>query len=168
MRRFVLLCKTILYSVGSIAANDRPQLVTLDNGWFSCEFVDGWKTSCPIPDGDIFQDERLWHRNSPDRKGEYAISIRYYDKSKVKKYSEYYKQCKQLPIAKPVENLKYHCIEQLISSLKSNPSMHESWVFISDNCLIVVGYQYSKNGDIKLIDKNREIAKRTVATLKIK
>ena len=167
MRRFFILSAMAILSSIACMANDKPKFVTLDNEWFTCEFVDGWKISCPIPDGDIFQEERLWHRNSPDKKGEYAISIRYYDKSKVKKYSDYYKQCKQLPIETPVDNLKYHCIQQLIGSI-SDPFMSESWVFITNDCLIEVGYQYRKNGDVKFINKYREIAKRTVNTLKIK
>ena len=167
MRRFFILSAMAILRSIACMANDKPKFVTLDNEWFTCEFVDGWKISCPIPDGDIFQEERLWHRNSPDKKGEYAISIRYYDKSKVKKYSDYYKQCKQLPIETPVDNLKYHCILQLIGSI-SDPFMSESWVFITNDCLIEVGYQYRKNGDVKFINKYREIAKRTVNTLKIK
>ena len=46
--------------------------------------------------------------------------------------------------------------------------MSESWVFITNDCLIEVGYQYRNNGDVKFINKYREIAKRTVNTLKIK
>ena len=167
MRRLIILSAMAILSSIACMANDKPKFVTLDNERFTCEFVDGWKISCSIPDGDIFQEERLWHRNSPDKKGEYAISIRYYDKSKVKKYSDYYKQCKQLPIETPVDNLKYHCIQQLTGSI-SDPFMSESWVFITNDCLIEVGYQYRKNGDVKFINKYREIAKRTINTLKIK
>jgi len=48
------------------------------------------------------------------------------------------------------------------------PMMFENWIFVTEDCAIEVSYLYRRDEDPKIIDKNREIAKRTVNTLKIK
>ena len=73
---------------------------------------------------------------------------------------------KEGPIETPVENLKYHYIYEITDALE--PMIFENWIFVTDDCAIEVSYLYRRDEDPKIIDKNREIAKRTVNTLKIK
>ena len=145
-------------------ANDKPKFTTIDNEWFTCELVD-WEHSSSCPDGEIFQISRNWIRFAPDEM-EATISISYFEKSQIDKgIGEYIKKLKPQPIETPVENLKYHYIHEVPDK---NPMIYENWIFITDDFAIEVGYFYEKKEDPKIIDKNREIAKRTVNTLKIK
>ena len=145
-------------------ANDKPKFTTIDNEWFTCELVD-WEHSSSCPDGEIFQISRNWTRFAPDEM-KATISISYFEKSQIdKRIGEFIKKLKPQPIETPVENLKYHYIHEVPNK---NPMIYENWIFITDDCAIDVGYFYEKKEDPKIIEKNREIAKRTVNTLKIK
>lgn len=144
--------------------NDKPKFTTIDNEWFTCELVD-WEHSSSCPDGEIFQISRDWVRYAPDEM-KATISISYFEKSQIDKgIGEFIEKLKPQPIETPVENLKYHYIYEVPNK---NPMIYENWIFITDDCAIEVGYFYEKKEDPKIIDKNREIAKRTVNTLKIK
>lgn len=134
----------------------------IDNDFFSCELVDGWRESKLNQDGDYYQDGRLWLRNSPDEKGEYAIYIRYYDSPKIEKYYNYFKKVKQLQIEKSFSYLKLHCIEDL------DEIMSENWIFVTDKCLIDVGYLYPKDANMNIINQYRDIVYITLESLKIK
>ena len=166
LNRMIFLLSAICSALCLITcmANDKPKFTTIDNEWFTCELVD-WERSSRRADGDIFQISREWDRFAPD--GIHAtISISYFEKSQIDKgIGEYIKKLKPQPIETPVENLKYHYIYEVPNK---NPMIYENWIFITDDCAIEVGYFYEKKEDPKIIDKNREIAKRTVNTLKIK
>ena len=88
--------------------------------------------------------------------------MRYIDKG----IGEFIKKLKPQPIETPAENLKYHYIYEITDALE--PMMFENWIFVTEDCAIEVSYLYRRDEDPKIIDKNREIAKRTVNTLKIK
>ena len=156
----------ILSSIACMA-NDKPKFpkfVTLDNEWFTCELVD-WEHSSSCPDGEIFQISRNWTRFAPDEM-KATISISYFEKSQIDKgIGEFIKKLKPQPIETPVENLKYHYIHEVPNK---NPMIYENWIFVTEDCAIEVGYFYEKKEAPEIIDRNREIAKRTVNTLKIK
>ena len=166
LNRMIFLLSAICSALCLITcmANDKPKFTTIDNEWFTCELVD-WEHSSSCPDGEIFQISRNWIRFAPDEM-EATISISYFEKSQIDKgIGEYIKKLKPQPIETPVENLKYHYIHEVPDK---NPMIYENWIFITDDFAIEVGYFYEKKEDPKIIDKNREIAKRTVNTLKIK
>ena len=166
LNRMIFLLSAICSALCSIACmeNDKPKFTTIDNEWFTCELVD-WEHSSSCPDGEIFQISRNWIRFAPDEM-KATISISYFEKSQIDKgIGEYIKKLEPQPIETPVENLKYHYIHEVPNK---NPMIYENWIFITDDCAIEVGYFYEKKEDPKIIDKNREIAKRTVNTLKIK
>ena len=159
-----LLIILISFCLISCQPGDKTKFTTIDNEWFTCELVD-WEHSSSCPDGEIFQISRNWIRFAPDEM-EATISISYFEKSQIDKgIGEYIKKLKPQPIETPVENLKYHYIHEVPNK---NPMIYENWIFITDDFAIEVGYFYEKKEDPKIIDKNREIAKRTVNTLKIK
>ena len=167
LNRMIFLLSAICSALCLITcmANDKPKFTTIDNEWFTCELVD-WERSSRRADGDIFQISREWDRFAPD--GIHAtISISYFEKSHIDKgIGEFIKKLKPQPIETPAENLKYHYIYEITDALE--PMMFENWIFVTEDCAIEVGYFYEKKEDPKIIDKNREIAKRTVNTLKIK
>ena len=166
LNRMIFLLSAICSALCLITcmANDKPKFTTIDNEWFTCELVD-WEHSSSCPDGEIFQISRNWIRFAPDEM-KATISISYFEKSQIDKgIGEYIKKLKPQPIETPVENLKYHYIHEVPNK---NPMIYENWIFITDDFAIEVGYFYEKKEDPKIIDKNREIAKRTVNTLKIK
>lgn len=166
LNRMIFLLSAICSALCLITcmANDKPKFTTIDNEWFTCELVD-WEHSSSCPDGEIFQISRNWIRFAPDEM-KATISISYFEKSQIDKgIGEYIKKLEPQPIETPVENLKYHYIHEVPDK---NPMIYENWIFITDDFAIEVGYFYEKKEDPKIIDKNREIAKRTVNTLKIK
>ena len=167
LNRMIFLLSAICSALCLITcmANDKPKFTTIDNEWFTCELVD-WERSSRRADGDIFQISREWDRFAPD--GIHAtISISYFEKSHIDKgIGEFIKKLKPQPIETPAENLKYHYIYEITDALE--PMMFENWIFVTEDCAIQVSYLYRRDEDPKIIDKNREIAKRTVNTLKIK
>lgn len=167
LNRMIFLLSAICSALCLITcmANDKPKFTTIDNEWFTCELVD-WEHSSSCPDGDIFQISREWDRFAPD--GIHAtISISYFEKSQIDKgIGEYIKKLKPQPIETPVENLKYHYIYEITDALE--PMMFENWIFVTEDCAIQVSYLYRRDEAPEIIDRNREIAKRTVNTLKIK
>ena len=167
LNRMIFLYSAICSALCLITcmANDKPKFTTIDNEWFTCELVD-WEHSSSCPDGEIFQISRNWTRFAPDEM-KATISINYFEKSQIDKgIGEFIKKLKPQPIETPVENLKYHYIYEITDALE--PMMFENWIFVTEDCAIQVSYLYRRDEDPKIIDRNREIAKRTVNTLKIK
>ena len=160
MRRLIILSAMVILCSIACMENDKPKFTTIDNEWFTCE------PSSRRADGDIFQISREWDRFAPD--GIHAtISISYFEKSNIDKgIGEFIKKLKPQPIETPAENLKYHYIYEITDALE--PMMFENWIFVTEDCAIQVSYLYRRDEDPKIIDRNREIAKRTVNTLKIK
>ena len=165
MKRLIILSAMVILCSIACMENDKPKFTTIDNEWFTCELVD-WERSSRRADGDIFQISREWDRFAPD--GIHAtISISYFEKSHIDKgIGEFIKKLKPQPIETPAENLKYHYIYEITDALE--PMMFENWIFVTEDCAIQVSYLYRRDEAPEIIDRNREIAKRTVNTLKIK
>ena len=136
----------------------------LDTEWFSCRFIADWNRPRALTDGMLFQESRLWQRNSPDRKGAYSISIHLYEGTADKAMQRFSEG------AKPSTEIgEFHTIRSL-DNADGTPSGYtvESWGFRRDNNLVVVGYQYPHGDEALRETFRRQVIDSTLHTLRMK
>lgn len=136
----------------------------LDTKWFSCRFVADWNKPQALTDGMLFQEYRLWQRNSPDRKGAYSISIHLYEGTADKAMLRFGEG------AEPSSGIgEFHTIRSL-DNADGTPGGYtvENWGFRRDSNLVVVGYQYPDGDEALRETFRRQVIDSTLHTLRMK
>ena len=157
-----VLAALLMTSCGPKEAERRFE--NLDTEWFSCRFIADWNRPRALTDGMLFQESRLWQRNSPDRKGAYSISIHLYEGTADKAMQRFSEG------AEPSTEIgEFHTIRSL-DNADGTPSGYtvESWGFRRDNNLVVVGYQYPDGDEALRETLRRQVIDSTLHTLRMK
>ena len=154
----------LLPTDGHSKSAGKHRFESLETDWFTCRFVADWNKPRVLTDGMLFQEARLWQRNSPERKGAYSISIRLYEGTADKVMPRFSEG------AEPSTGIgAFHTIRSL-NNANGTPSGYtvEDWGFRHGNNLVVVGYQYPDDDEAQREVFRRQVIDSTLLTLRMK
>lgn len=163
--KYLKLIIFLLLGFSSCSLGAKDKYIKIDNNVFCCDLVNTWTTSKNLLDGEKYNGaDKCWHRFEPKDRGTIAIWLyeNYPDKI-LRRYMT--KDC--------IDDVKYpnqcyHSKYKLKSMYGESKYTVEEWVFLKDNNMVVVSYQYQNELSEEILSNGYKEIEVTLNSLKMK